>query len=59
MSEDRERFEDSDRIERLEDDADDFEGHSLGGEVGRFEDLSPDRLLDRNEESVDVGRNEE
>lgn len=57
MSDERERIEDDKTEEpgQLESgrNEDDFEGHQL--EVGRFEE---DRL-ERNEEQIEVGRNEE
>ena len=57
MSDERQRIED-DRVERNTDvSEDDFEGHQLGGDVGRFEDRFEDRVVDRNEEGP--GRNEE
>ena len=36
---------------------DDFEGHQLGGDVGRVEERFEERVVDRNEEGP--GRNEE
>ena len=51
MSDEPEKFVDNDRIERVADDAeDDFEGHQLGGDVGRLEDAG------KFEEAIEVER---
>jgi hypothetical protein len=56
MSDERERIEDD--VERNSDvSEDDFEGHQLGGDVGRFEERFEEGVVDRNEEGP--GRNEE
>jgi len=49
MSDEPEKFVDEDRLERVADD-DDFEGHQLGGEVGRLEDVG------KFEEAIEVER---
>jgi len=54
MSDEPERFLDQDEVEQVaEDSDDDFEGHKLGGEVGRFgntdETIEVERLGNENE----------
>ena len=54
MSDEPERFLDQDEVEQIaEDSDDDFEGHKLGGEVGRFgntdETIEVERLGNENE----------
>jgi len=60
MSDEPERFLDQDEVEQVaEDSDDDFEGHQLGGEVGRFGDtdkpevIEVERLGNENERFID------